>query len=311
MNGFTDIRIKLRHLQAFAAVARDHTVQQAAEGLSLTASAVSKALQELEAIVQRPLFRRTRKGLLPTAEGEQLLRHVTPALAMLREGLNIAAGRQQKTGVYQLRVGVLPTTASAVVPLALQKIQSRHERMEVKVIAGTNLQLLNLLREGELDMVVGRLPEPTLMFGLTFESLYSEPLVLIASPAHPLALRKGVTAADLVEHVVVLPLANTIIRQIVDTFLIASGAGALPRTVETLSGSFARSLTLGGDAVWFSPLGAVKHDLASGALVRLAIDTQSTSGAVGLSLRADTEPGKAVLAMAEAIREQARLWRQS
>ena len=74
MTALTDPRVKLRHLQAFAAVARDHTVQHAAEGLSLTASAVSKALQELEAIVERPLFRRTRKGLMATAEGEQLLR---------------------------------------------------------------------------------------------------------------------------------------------------------------------------------------------------------------------------------------------
>jgi len=229
---------------------------------------------------------------------------------MLRDGLNLAAGRQQKTGVYQVRIGVLPTTASAVVPLALQKIQSQHERLEVKVIAGTNLQLLNLLREGELDMVVGRLPEPTLMFGLSFETLYSEPMVLVAAPTHPLASRKDLTAANLPAHVVVLPLAGTIIRNIVDTFLIASGMGELPRTVETLSESFARALVLGGDAVWFGPLGAVKHDIASGALVRLAIDTQSTSGAVGLSLRADAEAGKSALLMAEAIRTQARLWRE-
>ncbi len=311
MNAFTDPRVKLRHLQAFAAVARDHTVQRAAEGVSLTASAVSKALQELEAIVERPLFKRTRKGLIATAEGEQLLRHVLPALGMLRDGLNLAAGRQQKTGVYQVRVGVLPTTASAVVPLALQKIQSQYERLEVEVIAGTNLQLLNLLRDGGLDMVVGRLPEPTLMFGLSFETLYSEPMVLVAAPTHPLARRKDITVADLPAHVVVLPLADTIIRNTVDTFLIASGMGELPRTVETLSESFARALVLGGDAVWFSPLGAAKHDIASGTLVRLAIDTGSTSGAVGLSLRADAEASKSALLMAEAIRAQARLWRES
>jgi LysR family pca operon transcriptional activator len=311
MTALTDPRIKLRHLQAFAAVARDHTVQQAAEGLSLTASAVSKALQELEAIVDRPLFKRTRKGLLPTAEGELLLRHVLPALSMLRDGLNLAAGRQQKTGVYQVRVGVLPTTASAVVPLALQKIQSRQERMEVKVVAGTNLQLLNLLREGELDMVVGRLPEPTLMFGLSFETLYSEPMVLVTAPSHPLARQKALSAADLPAHVLVLPPADTIIRKSVDTFLIALGVSELPRTVETLSESFARALLLGGDAVWFCPLGAVKHDIASGILVRLAIDTQSTVGAVGLSLRAETSQAEGAVLMAEAIRQQASLWRES
>ncbi len=310
MTAIADPRVKLRHLQAFAAVARDHTVQQAAEGLSLTASAVSKALQELEAIVERPLFKRTRKGLMATAEGEQLLRHVLPALGMLRDGLNLAAGRQQKTGIYQVRVGVLPTTASAVVPLALRKIQSQHERMEVRIIAGTNLQLLNLLRGGELDMVVGRLPEPTLMFGLSFETLYSEPMVVVAAPAHALAKLAEVAPAELPAQVVVLPLADTIIRNTVDTFLIASGIGALPRTVETLSESFARALVLGAGAVWFSPLGAVKHDIANGSLVRLAIDTQSTSGAVGLSLRADAEPGKSALMMAEAIRTQARLWRE-
>ncbi|MCY1164264.1 MAG: pca operon transcription factor PcaQ [Pseudomonadota bacterium] len=310
MTALNDPRIKLRHLQAFASVAREHTVQQAAEVLSLTASAISKALHELEAIVERPLFKRTRKGLIATVEGEQLLRHVLPALGLLRDGLNLAAGRQQKTGVYQVRVGVLPTTASAIVPQAVQKIQSRYERLEIRVIAGTNLQLLNLLREGELDMVVGRLPEPTLMFGLSFETLYSEPMVLVSAPSHPLAGRASVAVADLVPHVVVLPLADTIIRKTVDTFFLASGLASLPRTVETLSESFARTLALGGDAIWFCPLGTVKRDLDEHTLVRLPIDTQSTSGAVGLSLRADVELSKSALLMAEMIRTQARLWRQ-
>ena len=310
MTPINDPRIKLRHLQAFAAVAREHTVQQAAEALSLTASAISKALNELEGIVERSLFKRTRKGLIATAEGEQLLRHVLPALGLLRDGLNLASGRQQKTGVYAVRVGVLPTTASAVVPQAVQAIQSQYERLEIRVIAGTNLELLNLLREGELDMVVGRLPEPTLMFGLSFETLYSEPMVLVTAPSHPLAARSEVTVPDLAPYAVVLPLNETIIRKTVDTFFLAAGMASLPRTVETLSESFARTLTRSGDAIWFCPLGTVKRDIDDKLLARLRINTQSTSGAVGLSLRAGAELGASALLMTEAIRTQAGLWRQ-
>lgn len=305
-----DPRIKMRHLQAFACVAREQTVQRAADALALTASAISKALHELEAIIERPLFKRTRKGLIATAEGEQLLRHVLPALGLLRDGVNFASGRQQKTGVFQVRVGVLPTTASAVAPLAVQKIQSRHERTEIKIIAGTNMELLNLLREGELDMVVGRLPDPTLMFGLSFETLYSEPMVMVSSPSHPLAQRQNIAAADLAAYPFVLPLHDTIVREAADTFCLAAGVASLPRLIETLSESFARALVLGSDAIWFSPLGAVKRELKSKLLARLAIDTQSTNGAVGLSLRADVELGKSALLMAEAIRAQARLWRE-
>lgn len=311
MTTLYDPRIKMRHLQAFASVARQQTVQGAADTLSLTASAISKALSELEAIIGKPLFKRTRKGLMTTAEGEQLLRHVLPALGLLRDGINLAAGRQQKAGVYQVRIGVLPTTTAAVAPLAVQKLQSGYERVEIKVIAGTNMELLHLLREGELDMVVGRLPDPALMFGLSFESLYSEPIVVLAAPSHPLATRQGLTENDLLAYPIVIPLPHTAVREAVDTFCLASGLTSLPRVIETLSDLFARSLVLSSDAVWFSPLGTVKRDLGAKVLMRLDINTQSTTGSIGLSLRAGVEISQSAQLMIDAIRTQAQLWRES
>ncbi len=306
-----DARLKLRHLHAFAAVARERTVQRAADALSLTASAVSKALQELEAIVGHPLFRRTRKGLIATVEGEQLLRHVVPGLGLLRDGLNLASGRQDDTGTYQVRLGILPTVASAVAPLAVAQMQARHERTDIQVVSGTNAALLNLLRDGELDLVVGRLPDTTLMLNISFEPLYSEQMVLVSAPAHPLAGKAEVVAADLLAYPLVLPLGDTIVRRSVDTFFLAAGVGAIPRITQTLFESFGTPLVQLSDAVWFTPVGSVRRHLEAGKLARLRIDTSSTAGTIGLSLRAGAELTAAAAAMAEALRAQAARWREA
>ncbi len=303
-----DARLKLRHLHAFAAIAREHTVQRAAESLSLTASAVSKALQELEEVVGHALFKRTRKGLIATKEGEQLLRHVVPGLALVHDGLHLASGKQQKDGLFQVSIGVLPTVATALAPHAVAEIQKRHSRTEIKIVSGTNAQLLDLLRTGTVDMVLGRLPGVSLMRGLSFEPLYTEQMLLVARPKHALAGRDHLHASHLLDYPLVLPLGPTTIRDSVDTFFLGAGVTSIPRVTEALSESFCLQLVLASDAVWFSPIGSVKRYLASGELQRLNIDTSSTTGTVGMTRRAESELSVSATEMAETFRAHSESW---
>ena len=63
-------RINLRHLQAFAAVAAHGSVTRAAESLFRVASAITRAVAELEESLGTPLFERKARGMLLNAFGE-------------------------------------------------------------------------------------------------------------------------------------------------------------------------------------------------------------------------------------------------
>lgn len=308
-----DERIKFRHLQCFLAVAQHGTLQKAADVLSITQPAVSKTLKELEGMLAVRLFDRGRKGAALTREGDAFMRHAGASVSALREAVaSVAQTRRQGHAV--IAIGVLPTVAPWLMPqllLRLDKTTQPGQPGEVhgaslRIETGSNPELLAKLRQRQLDLVIGRFAEPAHMAGLTFEHLYADPLVLAVRPGHPLlaqAARSADTLAGLQDFTVVLPTPGTAIRHTADSFFLARGWTLPGRTVETLSVSTARGYTLQSDAVWVSPLSAVRPELEAGALAQLPVNMAGTEELVGLTLRADMAPTGPQHELLMAIRE--------
>ena len=302
-----DERIKYRHLQCFLAVAQQGSLQKAADALAISQPAVSKTLKELEGLLAVRLFERGRKGAVPTREGEAFMRHAGASVSALREAVaSVAQTRRQGHAVIAL--GVLPTVAPWLMPQLLLRQDAAagpEAPATLRIHTGPNPELLAKLRQRELDLVIGRFAEPAQMLALTFEHLYADPLVLAVRPGHPLLARAG-GKSDLLAGVpgftVILPTQGTAIRHSADGFFLSRGLPPPARLVETLSVSTARGYTLQSDAVWLSPLGAVRPDLEAGALVRLPVSMAGTEELVGLTLRADMAPTQAQQQLIAAIR---------
>jgi len=303
-------RIKFRHLQCFLAVAQQGSLQKAAGILSITQPAVSKTLKELEAMLAVRLFERGRRGAVLTREGEAFMRHAGASVSALREAVASVAQASRESGAV-LDIGVLPTVAPSLMPELLllldrqDAIEPARPRSRLRIHTASNPELLNQLRQRGLDMVIGRFAEPSQMLGLSFEHLYAEPLVLAVRPGHPLLGGEAPVQdalAQLGRFTVVLPMPGTAIRHSADTFLLQRGLGAPSRTLETLSVSLARHYTAASDAVCLFPLGALAAELASGALVRLQVNTSGTEERVGLTLRADMAATPAQQQVISAVR---------
>lgn len=294
-------RIKLRHLHSLVAIAEHGTLVRAAAALSLTQPAVSKTAAELENIVGVRLFERTPRGVQLTAAGRVLVRYAGSSLRTIREGLDHIA-RSGGVEAPAIIIGALPNVAASVLPQALLRFNEGGLQARVTVRTGSNAQLIAALRQGQLDLVVGRLAEPADMQGLSFEQLYTEVLVFVVRPGHPLSRRRRLDPAALQEHWLVMPDAGTRVREAADRFFLASG-GALPeRLIETIDVSFGRSYVQLADAVWCVPLGAIENDIHENTLVRLALDTQLTEGPVGLTLRSDKLPSEQLVRLLDEIR---------
>src|ERR1700712_53911 len=106
-------RIRLRHLQAFLAVARLGNLRKAAEVLAITQPAVTKTINELEEILAVRLFERGRRGAVLTAEAELFMRHASASVSELELAVGSVA---RDRGTALLRLGVLPTVTTAFVP---------------------------------------------------------------------------------------------------------------------------------------------------------------------------------------------------
>ncbi len=298
-----DPRIKLRHLMSFVETDRQGGVAPAASALGLTQPAVSKSIAELEGVLGVSLFDRSRRKLVLTGFGEVFLRHANAAISALRQGVDAVAETREADAV--VRLGALPTVEVEVVPHAVARFAASPLACRVHVESGPSPHLLTLLRAGALDFVVGRMPDPQIMAGLAFEHLYSETLALAVRPGHPLLSSSQPDLRMIEAFPALVPPRGAIIRPTVETLLIASGVGRLPREIETVSNSFGRAYTLLTDAVWFISHSVVAGDLARGDLAALDIDMAASHGAVGITTRAGSTFDLATAALMAAVREAA------
>jgi LysR family transcriptional regulator, pca operon transcriptional activator len=296
-------RIKVRHLHTFVEVARQKSVVKASEILNVSQPAVTKTMRELEEILGVQVLERDGRGIRLTRYGEVFLRHAGTALAALRQGLDSVSQELHGAGP-PVRIGALPTVSTRIMPKAMTLFLAEKTGSKVKIVTGENAVLLEQLRVGDLDLVVGRLAAPEKMTGFSFEHLYSEQVRFLVRTGHPL-VGKDALFNHLAEYPVLMPTRNSIIRPFVDRLLITNGVGSLPTQIETVSDAFGRAFVRDSDAVWIISEGVAARDVEEGKLVALPIDTSETTGPVGLTMRTDMVQTAAMQILVQTIREAA------
>ena len=297
-----DNRIKFRHLQTFLEVARHRSVGKAADALAITQPAVTRTVRELEEILGVALFEKDGRGIRISHFGEVFLRHAGESVASVQRGIDSVAQAQKSEGP-PVRIGTLPTASATFMPDVVAEFLAIGTGSPVTIVSAENRMLLNALRLGELDLVVGRLAAPELMAGLDFEPLYTEEVTIVVRPQHPLLKRRHFTLRELGQYTVLMPTRGSVIRPFVDRLLLTNGIPDLPDMVETVSDSFGRAYIARHDAAWIISRGVVIEELKSGRFAELKIDMSETRGAVGFTTRANIERSPSLSLMMQTIRE--------
>ena len=172
-------RLPLQTLPAFRRVAERLNLRAAADDLHLTHSAVSQQMRVLEEQLGFKLFDRRGRRLVLNAAGEEMLRSVRTALALLDDGVQAAAAAA--TGSTQrLRVTVLPSFAQRWLLPRMGRWHQRHPHLALEIDASQ--QVVDLQREGfHAALRYGTGP----WAGLESERLFDMPMrmIVVASPA--------------------------------------------------------------------------------------------------------------------------------
>lgn len=299
-----DRRIKFRHLTCFLEVARERSLSRAAERLSISQPAVSKTLKELEDTLGVRLFERGKRNLDLTQAGLTFLRYVAPGLKTLQEG--VASMRQHHRRTGTVRVGVLSTVETAVIPEVIRRLHATEDGIAVSVYTGSSAFLLSQLRIGELELVVGRMTDAREIQGLSYEHLYNDSMLLTVRAGHPLLDMDQTQLHRIGDYPLVLPLEGTTIRKHANSFFARSGIPLPMQRLETLSPALSRRYVLDTDAVWAAPADAVAADLQTGVLRQLPVVMEEQGGSIGYAVNANVAPSAAMSAFCEVLKEVAR-----
>ncbi len=188
------MRYTLRQLEVFLAVARTGNVSRAGELLHLSQSAVSGALGELERQFGILLFDRVGKRLRLSELGAALRPRAEAVLDAARELEGELAGH---AGAGTLRVGATLTIGNyLVVPLMTRFMREEPAAAIALEIANTETIARRVVNfEIDVGLIEGELTHP----GLTVTPFADDELVVFAAPHHPLARKRHLTDADLLQ----------------------------------------------------------------------------------------------------------------
>lgn len=281
-----DRRIKLRHIECFTAIQRLGSLKAACNALNLSQPTLSKTLRELEDILGARLMDRDRGGVKLTAAGEVFSEFAGQCLATLRRGLE-GVDALRRGGGQTLRVGTLPSVAARLLPCVVDEFRRLSPGTGLVVTDGAHGALIGQLRTGTLDAVIGRMGPADAMQGLNFVHIYSESVVCVARPGHPLVGQTAPDPSSLGQWPVIYPPEGAAIRPLLDRWCLAQGTGPFINRIESVSGAFGRNHTATSDALWFISQGVVAQDLDAGRLVAIDLDLRLTAGPVGLMTRPD------------------------
>jgi len=187
------MHVTLRQLEIFEAVARHASITRAAEDLHLTQPAVSMQVKQLEHQVGLALTESAGRRLRLTPAGAELREHgrrIAEQLADLQAAMDALRGLER--GV--LRISVV-STANYFLPPLLARYGQEHPGLRVQLQVGNRDAVLGALADNEADLAITGQPPDTAE--VQAEDFMDNPLVVIASPQHPLAQRARVPLAAL------------------------------------------------------------------------------------------------------------------
>ena len=195
------MRIELRHLYAFVAVADSLHFRRAAERLNVAQPALSRTIVQLEDAIGEALFvrnnrqvRLTDPGRIMLEESRQILRQIDDAVLKTQR-----AGRGE---LGRLAIGYTDFAITGELPALLDDFRRQNPDIHFDLSFGSTAQQLDDLTEGRLDF--GFVTGPVLTPGLRSRPIQRDRFIAAVGDNHPLAGRKSIRLEELAREPFIL-----------------------------------------------------------------------------------------------------------
>jgi DNA-binding transcriptional LysR family regulator len=289
-------------LRLFLVIARHRSLSRAAAELNLGPSTVSERLQALEAEVGAPLFERQGRGVTLSAAGQAFKPYAERALEVLQQAQeSVRAASHGQRG--QVTIAATVTAGAHLLAPALVAFRQAHPQVEVRVRSAHSWDAPGLLLDGlvELALISG----PSLNPNIETVAAFTGRLVIVAGRAHVRdRLAHHVSLDELAREAWVVsfwgPASQRFLEQIQAARSDQDGGWTELSPVELVKG-----MLIAGAGLSLLPEVAVRRELESGELVKLALDKsvpRLPPWEISLIRRRQPRPHPAAEALADTLR---------
>lgn len=190
-------RISRSQIRSLLAALDSGSFDKAAEALDLSHKSLQRAARDLQSNLRKPLFYRTAEGMMVTPAGTQFALRMKVAMQEIESGLEeIDAARGRFNS--RITMGALPSGGSVLLASVLDDFVGAYPEADVRIVNENATEMFARLRKGEVDFVIGLLPECG-QDDIVTEAFAATPYQIVGRRGHSL-LRKGhVTLEDLLQ----------------------------------------------------------------------------------------------------------------
>lgn len=211
------MNVSLRQLRAFVAIYQEGRLAAAGQALSITPSAASLLLKQLEDGLSVRLFDRSPQGLQPTAAAHATITQARRAL-MEVEQLGRAVSALDNLHQGRVAVAATPALASYLLPPVMRGFAASHPQLQIVLDDCAPDQLVARVLDESVDFALGT-PEQPLSPALRSEVLLRDQLSLILRRDHLLARSERLSWQQLQGHALITVRRGNGIRHLVDQAL--------------------------------------------------------------------------------------------
>ena len=182
--------------------------------MHLTAPAVSMQMRDLEADLGISLFAKQGRGIILTSAGEYFLVYARRVITVLREAEQMMS-KLKGMELGSLTIGLV-STAKYIVPTLLAKFRKDHPGIQVTIQVRNREELIDLLRNGEIDIaIMGRPPRD---LDVRAEAFASHPHGFICAPDHPFVDRDKIHVQELDRQEIMVRESGSGTRAVMESF---------------------------------------------------------------------------------------------
>jgi LysR family transcriptional regulator, hydrogen peroxide-inducible genes activator len=258
--------VTLTELRYIVALARERHFGRAAEKCFVSQPTLSVAVKKLEDELGVPLFERRANDVTVTPVGARIVEQAQRVLEEASAIKNLAAQGKDELAA-PLRFGAIYTIGPYLMPQLIPLLNRRAPRMPLMIQENYTARLSELLKTGELDVVVLSLPfaEP----GIVTQAVYDEPFRVLVPVSHPWARRTRIAGNDLCrENLLLLSSGNCFRDQVLQTCAGVERAQAegMQQSLEGSSLETIRHMVASGAGITVLPAAAAESRAAENKL---------------------------------------------
>jgi DNA-binding transcriptional LysR family regulator len=280
--------VTMSRMRAMLALADSGSYTGAAVLTGLSLPSLHRAVSDLSLSLRRKLVDRRGRIVVMTEAGAALARSFRLARVEIEAGLaELDALKGYET--RRIVVAAMPLSRAKVIPAAVARFLRRRPLVQISIIEGSRAELLEPLRNGAVDLIVGALRDPLIEPDLVQEPLFRDRPAVIARKGHPL---EGATPTleRLAEHRWVIAAPGAPLRESWRGMFEDAGLAVPHVPIESGSVMAIRQLLIESDLLTMLSPDQVAVELEAGWLIALGNAPLAQERTVGVTSRASWRP---------------------